>query len=113
MTRPTSIIMGRDRDVIPVLMSIHATSDKPVILDVTHNTGKMWKGLDYPVIRLDQAAGLPVDTRGDFGRLPFRSQIFDVLVFDPPHLPNHAASKNSSLIFKKNYGITESDQYGR
>lgn len=43
MNRPSSVVLGRDKDVIPLLLSTHAVED-PRILDVTYNRGVMWKG---------------------------------------------------------------------
>lgn len=38
--RPLSVVHGRDKDVLPVLLSVHAVSD-PHILDCTYNKGRM------------------------------------------------------------------------
>jgi ubiquinone/menaquinone biosynthesis C-methylase UbiE len=73
----------------------------------------MWKGLQYKVVRCDLSLEFPQDTQADFGHIPFRNDSFDVVVFDPPHLPTHAASKNSSNIWKSRYGITDNALYGR
>lgn len=42
--------------------------------------------------------------------MPFVDKLFDVMVFDPPHLPANAASTNSSKIWEKTYGITADDE---
>lgn len=38
VVRPESVVLGRDRDVIPTLLAIHALPD-PMILDATYNRG--------------------------------------------------------------------------
>jgi hypothetical protein len=48
----------------------------------------------------------------DFTAIPFADGSYDIIVFDPPHLPTNAASENSSKIWEKSYGIT-SDGEGR
>lgn len=99
--------MGRDSDAIPILLDIHCSSKSPRILDCTYNTGKMWKGLSYDVVRMDINPELDVDVVGDFTAIPLEDASFDCIVFDPPHLPTNAASKNSSKIYEKTYGITD------
>lgn len=110
--RHKSILIGKDNEVIPILLQIHCSIENPLILDCTYNTGKMWKGLNYNPHRMDINPELDLDTVGDFSKMPFENESFDVIVFDPPHLPTHAASKNSSKIWEKCYGIT-SEGIGR
>jgi len=112
MQRPLSYLEGKDNEAIPVILSVHSSTPNPKILDVTHNKGKMWSGLDYNVVRMDiDSQHAPnIDLVADFTRLPFASSSFDVLMFDPPHLPTNAASENSSKIWEKRYGITDDDE---
>jgi hypothetical protein len=55
---------------------------------------------------MDIDSSFDVDYVADFGSMPFDNASFDVLVFDPPHLPTNAASKNSSRMWEQSYGIT-------
>ncbi len=104
--RHKSVLIGKDNEAIPILLQIHCSIENPLILDCTYNTGKMWKGLNYNPHRMDINPKLDLDTVGDFSNMPFENESFDVIVFDPPHLPTHAASENSSKIWEKCYGIT-------
>ena len=104
--RRKTVLMGKDNEVIPILLDIHCNVINPKILDCTYNTGKMWKGLNLNPFRMDINPQLELDIIGDFTRMPFRDKTFDVLVFDPPHLPTHAASSNSSKMWESSYGIT-------
>ena len=112
MSRPSSVVIGRDRDVIPLLLSVHAVDD-PRILDVTYNRGVMWKGTDYSPHRSDVSREMSpdADTIADCRALPFAGGSFDVIAFDPPHLPNAAASANSSGIQRAQYGLTSDGDY--
>jgi hypothetical protein len=87
MKRPLSVV-GRDQDALTALLALHAPPD-PRILDVTHNRGRMWKGLPYRPHRSDRDPELHeqgfTDTVADFRELPFPQGSFDVVVFDPPH----------------------------
>jgi hypothetical protein len=100
-TRPLSIVHGRDKDVIPLLLSVHCHTSTPRILDCTYNNGKMWKGTGIVPVRMDIDSSFDVDYVADFGSMPFDNASFDVLVFDPPHLPTNAASKNSSRMWEQ------------
>lgn len=112
MQRPLSFLEGRDNEVLPVVLSVHCANPNPLILDVTHNKGKMWAGLNYNVVRMDiDPQHLEtIDLVADFTKLPFASSSFDVIVFDPPHLPTHSASENSSRIWETQYGLTADDK---
>lgn len=100
-----SVSSGKDVEIIDVLLQIHSISD-PLILDCTHNSGKMWKNSSYKPIRMDINSMFSLDVAADFMKMPFMDCCFDVVVFDPPFLPTNAASKNSSKIWEKQYGLT-------
>ena len=106
-----SVLNGVDAEAIEVLLGIHCSTESPKILDCTHNTGKMWKGIPKDgLVRMDKDPSFPIDVCADFFFLPFEEEAFDVVVFDPPHLPSNAASKGSSKIWEKRYGITDDDR---
>lgn len=110
--RPYSVYHGRDNEVIPILLDIHCDVADPAILDCTYNTGKMWTGLNYKVTRMDIEPKFEVDVVGDFTAMPFGDASFDVIAFDPPHLPNAAATPFSMVQqrWEEVYGITGQGQ---
>lgn len=111
MNRPESVVMGRDKDVIPSLLAVHAMPN-PVILDACHNRGVMWKGTGYePHKKLDIEPQTDDTERGDYMAMPYDDETFDVVAFDPPHLPAHAASPGSSGIERHQYGLTEHGEH--
>lgn len=109
MKRHETVLLGKDNEALKILFEVHAVSE-PLILDCTYNKGKMWQGLDYKPLRMDKDSSFELDVVADFCNMPFADSLFDVIVFDPPHIPTHAASKNSSGIWKKRYGITADDK---
>jgi hypothetical protein len=114
-TRPYSGLMGNDRDALKLLMQVHGEPGA-AILDCTFNTGKMWHGIrnDYHVTTLDIDPSYGTDYVGDFRELSnIVDRQFDILVFDPPHLPLAAASENSSGIWRAQYGLTADADSGR
>lgn len=109
--RPLSVVHGKDRDVIPLLLGIHAIP-RPRILDVTYNRGVMWKGTGFSPVSVDVDPQFAADYTADCRDLPmFTAGSFDVVAFDPPHLPAHSASANSSGIERLQYGLTEYGDY--
>lgn len=110
--RPTSVVYGRDRDVIPKLLTVHAV-ENPRIIDVTYNRGVMWKGTGFLPHRSDISRELSpdADTIADCRSTPFPAESFDVVAFDPPHLPAAAASAKSSGIERVQYGLTADGDY--
>lgn len=103
-TRPESVVFGRDKDVIPLLLDVHA-SPAPAILDCCYNTGKMWKGLKYNVTSMDIEPEYGCDFTGDFRDMPFPDASYDVVAFDPPHLPNANATNDRATGHADVYGV--------
>ena len=101
-----TVLNGKDVEAIDILISIHCAVHEPKILDCTYNAGKMWKGSRYTPTRMDIDVQHTLDVVGDCTHMPFADQTYDIIVFDPPHLPVAAASAHSSRIWERQYGIT-------
>ena len=108
--RPYSVILGRDPEVLSTMLAFYAKPNAR-ILDVTANERRMWKNVEWsgpapyftdidPAVEPDQVA--------DFRNLPFDPGSFDVIVFDPPHLPVAAASAQSDPGMVRRYGLAHS-----
>ena len=107
MERPMSVILGRDPLVLSTMLAFYAKPDSR-ILDVTANNRRMWKGVEWrgvPPTYSDIDAAMQPDQVADFRALPNRDASFDVLVFDPPHLPVAAASAKSDVGMGLRYGL--------
>jgi hypothetical protein len=107
--RPDSVVLGRDPEILNGMLRFYAPSGAAV-LDVTANRRKMWDGVTWtgPVTFSDIDPAMDPDVVADFTKLPFSSESFDVLVFDPPHLPAAAASEASLEQYVDDYGLAES-----
>lgn len=101
-----SFYRGRDSALIEKMIRFYC-SDAQVIVDVTCNRRTFWVGSKRKVICMDINPSFAPDVVGDYGAMPFKDASVDLLVFDPPHLPTHAASPGSSGIWRDRYGITD------
>lgn len=112
VARPSSIVLGRDKDVIPILLDVHSITN-PRIVDVTFNRGVMWKGTGLTPYRVDVSREMSpdADVIADCRALPFAPDSWDVVAFDPPHLPAASASARSSGIERAQYGLTAEGDY--
>ncbi len=105
-SRPLSVMLARDPEVLTVMLDFYAWPEARV-LDVTANERRMWKGVDHHggVTYADIDPAMGPDIVADFRALPCASASYDVIVFDPPHLPSAAASPESDQRFGRNYGL--------
>jgi hypothetical protein len=104
--RPLSVMLARDPEVLTTMLEFYAWPGARV-LDVTANARRMWKGVDHPggVTYVDIDPAMNPDIIADFRALPCDPGSYDVIVFDPPHLPSAAASPQSDQTFAGNYGL--------
>ena len=78
--------------------------DKPRrILDATINGGRFWRGSNRPIIGMDVEAKHRPNLVGDNSCMPFQKHAFDVVVYDPPHIPNQG--KDKSKDFNIRFGL--------
>lgn len=105
--RHSTVLFGTDQQAITRLLDIHCGIENPKILDCTYNIGKMWKGLDYKPHKMDIDNSLDLDTVGDFTNMPFEDESFDVIVFDPPHLPSVVGNCS---VWTNKYNTTKFDE---
>ena len=106
--RPLSVMLARDPEVLRTMLDFYAWPGAKV-LDVTANERRMWKGVEWPdVTYADIDPDMKPDIIADFRALPVEPSSYDVIVFDPPHLPAAAASPESLQRFVGNYGLGHS-----
>lgn len=105
--RPLSVMLARDPEVLTTMLEFYAWPEARV-LDVTANKRTMWKGISHPggVTFSDIDPAMSPDIIADFRELPCEAQSYDVIVFDPPHLPVAAASPMSHPQYVRDYGLS-------
>lgn len=105
MERPLSVIDGRDPLVLQTMLEFYAWPGAKV-LDVTANRRRMWRGVPWRhVMYADIDRATKPQFVADFTAMPWRDDSYDVLVFDPPHLPHAAASPESLGQLVRDYGF--------
>lgn len=73
-----------------------------MILDATCGYRDMWFAKNHEeTIYMDIKREVHPDIRADFRQLPFRDEVFDLVVFDPPHA---SVGETGRGIFYKKYG---------
>lgn len=109
MDYPKSVLIGTDNEVLDLLIPLHYPLENPYILDCTYNKGVMWKKCKYsPSVKMDIDPDLEVDVVADFTAMPFGAETFDIIVFDPPHLPNVVGEHS---LFKEKYNTRKFDKH--
>jgi SAM-dependent methyltransferase len=99
-------MFARDPEVLETMLRFYARDDSR-ILDVTANNRRMWQGVSRSadVMFADIDPNVRPNVVADFRALPFAADTFDVVVFDPPHLPAAAASAKSNGGMVQRYGL--------
>jgi hypothetical protein len=98
-----SVWYGDDAELIERLLKFYPRTKPKHILDATVNGGRFWKGSKRVII------GIDIDPRhhptfvADNTAMPFCDASFDVVVYDPPHIPNQG--KDKSKDFNTRFGL--------
>ncbi|HVH77199.1 MAG TPA: hypothetical protein VM755_19965 [Stellaceae bacterium] len=92
-----------DAELIEQLLLFYPHREPRLILDATVNGRRFWRGSTRPVVGLDNDSRHRPDICADNGAMPFRSNSFDVVVYDPPHIPNQGQDRSKD--FNTRFGL--------
>jgi SAM-dependent methyltransferase len=95
-----SVWDGSDAKLLARMLDFYPRKRPRLILDATVNAGRFWDGNDHPVIGLDIDPSHRPTIVGDNTRMPFCDNCFDVIVYDPPHIPNQGADKSKDFSLR-------------
>lgn len=98
-----SVWEGEDSELLERMLDFYPRTNPKRILDATVNCGRFWKGLKRPVIGIDTEPKCLPRIVADNTAMPFRSGTFDVVVYDPPHIPNQG--KDNLKDFNVRFGL--------
>jgi SAM-dependent methyltransferase len=98
-----SIWYGDDAELLELMLDFYPRKQPKRILDATVNVGRFWRGSKRPVIGLDIDPRYRPTVVGDNTCMPFGDACFDVVVYDPPHIPNQG--KDNCKDFTRRFGL--------
>ena len=99
----SSVWEGEDYELLELMLDFYPRKKPELILDATMNRGRFWIGSEYPVIGMDINKRYKPKVIGDNMQMPFRSDCLDVVVYDPPHIPNQGIDKQKD--FQERFGL--------
>ena len=99
-----SVWYGEDAELLERLLCFYPRKRPRRILDATVNGGRFWRGSKRTVIGLDIERRHRPTIVADNSCMPFAGSSFDVVVYDPPHIPNQG--KDKSKDFNTRFGLT-------
>jgi SAM-dependent methyltransferase len=99
----SSVWEGDDSELLEKLLDFYPRRKPKRILDATVNRGRFWRGSSRPVTGMDIDPRFNPDVVGDNTAMPFANEYFDVVVYDPPHIPNQG--KDKSKDFNERFGL--------
>ena len=101
-----------DAELLERFLNFYPRAEPKLILDATINAGRFWRRSSRPVV------GLDIDPRhcpavcADNAALPFRAQAFDVVVYDPPHIPNQGRDRAKDFNTRFGLGARSAKEHG-
>jgi SAM-dependent methyltransferase len=98
-----SVWTGTDAELLERLLGFYPRTRPSHILDATVNKGRFWLGSERPVIGVDVDISHRPSVVADNTAMPFPNESFDVVVYDPPHIPNQG--KDKSKDFNARFGL--------
>lgn len=101
-----------DAELLEQLLCFYPRSEPRLILDATVNGGRFWRGSSRPVIGLDVNSSHRPSICGDNTAMPFRNGAFDVVVYDPPHIPNQGRDRSKDFNSRFGLGARSSKEHG-
>jgi len=99
----SSVWDGEDSVLLEKMLAFYPRKKPKRILDATVNGGRFWRGSKRSVIGLDIDSQHRPNIVGDNVQMPFRPESFDVVVYDPPHIPNQG--KDNEKDFNTRFGL--------
>jgi len=98
-----SIWDGEDAELLERMLEFYPRKRPKRILDATVNGGRFWRDSKRKVIGIDIAAAHRPTLIADNSHMPFRDTCIDVVVYDPPHIPNQG--KDNQKDFNTRFGL--------
>jgi len=107
-----SVWDGNDAELLEQMLNFYPRKEPKAILDATINAGRFWRGSTRPVTGMDVDPKYNPDVVGDNRDMPFEDASFDVVVYDPPHIPNQGKDRTKDFNDRFGLGLKSSAENG-
>ena len=98
-----SVWYGDDWELLEEMLDFYPRQAPERVLDATVNVGRFWRHSKRPVVGLDIDRRFGPRVLADNLVMPFKDGCFDVVVYDPPHIPNQG--KDRQKDFNTRFGL--------
>lgn len=98
-----SIWYGDDAELLERMLSFYPKKVPKQILDATINKGRFWRGTQRDIVGMDINPDHNPDILADHADMPCEDASFDVVVYDPPHIPNQGNDRSKD--FQDRFGL--------
>ncbi|HEY2840229.1 MAG TPA: hypothetical protein VGJ26_13825 [Pirellulales bacterium] len=98
-----SVWFGGDAELLEKMLCFYPKKTPQNLLDATINAGRFWRGSHRKVVGMDIDPKFEPDILADHCSMPCEDASFDVIVYDPPHVPNQG--KDRSKDFNDRFGL--------
>lgn len=103
---------GDDPELLEQMLQFYPRRAPRRILDATINGGRFWRGSRRRVIGIDIERSHKPTIAADNAQMPFRGASFDVVVYDPPHIPNQGKDKQKDFNIRFGLGARSPKERG-
>jgi hypothetical protein len=107
-----SVWDGEDVVLLEQMLSFYPRQEPERILDATVGGWRFWKNSSRPVTGIDLKLRNRPTVVADNASMPFRAASFDVVVYDPPHVPNQGKDKMKDFTDRFGLGVRSSKEHG-
>lgn len=107
-----SVWTGEDAELLERLLQFYPRRNPKRILDATVNGGRFWRGTKRKVIGLDIEPSHRPSVVADHIQMPFRDNAFEVVVYDPPHIPNQGRDQQKDFTVRFGLGSRSPKEMG-
>lgn len=107
-----SVWDGEDSVLLEQMLSFYPRREPEKILDATVGGWRFWKNSPRSVLGMDLKFRNHPTVVGDNMNMPFKSSSFDVVIYDPPHVPNQGKDKLKDFTSRFGLGDRSTKENG-
>jgi len=107
-----SVWSGDDALLLEEMLKFYPRRRPKRILDSTFGGGRFWRESKRRIIGMDITVRCHPSVIGNNMGMPFRDKVFDVVVYDPPHVPNQGKDKSKDFNARFGLGVRSPKENG-